>query len=385
MAQEPDNAFRLATGADPRPDAGRCAVCGKERVSIYSFRGATQDTGAPVCFDCWARGHRDVQGQKAISPAVAQRREPASAVRAGRCDRCDAPLPRSIARRTSETHYCLTCQEALARHTDTLPSGAVPAGEARVLETSFLEHIDDGVSRIEAWPGEKRLPRRRVRKEAQHSLLPLPDDYLESNPLQDALRKRLHEVPTRAYRRWDVRFGGRWPWQRNRQDLSVVAATWVAMRDVLEQGYAVEPAGKHALMDLAALRTDEQNAPSLLLAFSPTGWDPDVIPPANTVLVSRDDQGQWTARKGAMASGMRTLARAIVTPPMERSEVERCTAAIRELPPSRFPVSARELARERGIAFDTVVEGMKAFTKENPSYLVCEDDLRDDVLLEMRG
>lgn len=385
MAQEQDNAFRLATGADRRPDAGRCAVCGKERVSIYSFRGATQETGAPVCFDCWARGHQGVQEQRAVSSAVAQRREPASAVRAGRCDRCDALLPRSIARRTSETHYCLTCQEALARHTDTLPSGAVPAGEARILETSFLEHIDDGVSRIEAWPGEKRLPRRRVRKEAQHSLLPLPEDYLDNNPLQDALRKRLHEVPTRAYRRWDVRFGGRWPWQRNRQRLPVVAATWVPMRQVLDQGYVAEPAGKHALMDLAALRADEGNMPSLLFAFSPTGWDPNVNPPANTVLVARDDQGQWTARKGAMATGMRTLARAIVTPPMEHSEVERCAATIKKLPLSRFPVSARELARERATAFDTVVEGMKAFTKENPSYLVCEDDLRDDVLLEMRG
>ncbi len=387
-----------AAGVVLAHSTSHCAVCGKERVSIYSFPGVAQDGGGQICFECWARGcttRPSVEGEPVAGPAAPAGVEPVQKAspyqkpgkkdRTDRCERCGASLPRTIARRITAPHYCVPCQESLARPADRVPFGAITAARVQNLESAFLQHINEGINRIKAWPGEEHLPKRRVRRDTRRSLLPLPEDYLESHPLQDALRKRLDETPTRAHQRWDVRFGGRWPWQRNRQDLSVVAATWVPMRDVLEQGYAVEPAGKHALMDLAALRADEQNAPSLLLAFSPTGWDPDLIPPANTVLVSRDDQGQWTARKGAMASGMRSLARAIVAPPLEHSEIDRCVAQLTALPPSRFPVSARQMAREEAIVFDTVVEGMRAFAKANPSYLVCEDDLRDDFLLEMRG
>ncbi|MFO7976359.1 MAG: hypothetical protein R6V12_17190, partial [Candidatus Hydrogenedentota bacterium] len=262
---------------------------------------------------------------------------------------------------------------------------AVSAAQAKALETSFLMHVDESINRVAAWPGEKQWPKRRVRKVTQRSLPPLPEDYIESHPLQDALRKRLEDMPTRAYRRWDVRFGGRWPWQRNQQRISVVAAAWVPMREVLEQGYASAPAGKRALIELAPLRSDGGNASTLLLAFSPTGWDTEVVPPPNTVLVSRAADGQWITRKGAMASGMQTFAREIVTPPMEHSEVKRCTAHIETLPPARFPVSARILAKEQGIAFETALKGMRAYAEANPSYLVCEDELRDDFLLEMRG
>lgn len=84
--------------------ATRCALCWKERVSVYSFPGVTQDTGEPVCFDCWARGRRSagdmVEELVAAIPARGQSQAGASAPlqaeSVGRseewCGRCGHPF-----------------------------------------------------------------------------------------------------------------------------------------------------------------------------------------------------------------------------------------------------------------------------------------------------
>lgn len=54
-------------------------------------------------------------------------------------------------------------------------------------------------------------------------------------------------------------------------------------------------------------------------------------------------------------------------------------------PAPRFPLSAKEFARERGVDLEAVVEAMRSLAKRDRAYLVCEDEAMGDFLLEMRG
>ena len=372
-------------------DAGfTCASCHERFASAQSVKGECRVCGAVICYRCWAVGKRTCADHSIVECARTANNEAIDAgpVETGRkstgilCLRCGQEIPRAAVRCAAKP-YCAACQSALSSPPDPLPEGAVPVSLAQYGETLFHRFAEDALSRT-AWPGAEPLPVRRVRKRPRADVGALPDDFAATHPYGDALLTRQSEMPRNRAAALEVVYrSSRLPGLGKKKRVTFVLISYADLRTLIEQGCVAARAGAREL-NVIVNQAGALPENGVVIAFSPAGWAETLTIPDKTVLAAPGANGRWTVRHALAEPDMKTFVERLFEVESDAEKIERCMEEILGETSARFPLSARSVARVRGVPLCVAAEAFRRIADGHRRYLVCDDPGKKDWLLDIR-
>ncbi|MBN2310098.1 MAG: serine/threonine protein kinase [Candidatus Hydrogenedentes bacterium] len=340
-----------------------CSVCQTKLVSPHLVKGQCSETGAPICYKCWAAGHRTSAAAPPAEAAAVQ----ASPEEAAH----DAAVPPAK---------------------EPAPVDSVRLEQAKSLETLFIQGMAHALRKADTWPGPRAMALRGLESAAQWQGEPPKETGLTTRAQRMALHAHRDRLPRNRGVRMHAVFGrrllGLFP---VRQHVFVDVLNAASLSGLLDTSRDAEPASAAELAEALERRDRAVGAESaggkaehIALAFSPTGWAEALPVPDGVVLIDAGGAGAWQARYGAMSEPARAFVEALCDAEGDKEKVERCCAAIAAESNAQFPLSAADIAAREGVALDTAVEAFRQLAAKQRRFVLCQDPERDDWLLDLR-
>jgi len=368
----------------------KCAACQTHYVSAYSLRAQDAAGEGGICFRCWSQGTRSSSGVKPVQSharlidrrfATPTRR--VSTTKRVVCERCVTSVPVASNGR-SEPIYCPACQEALVTLPDLLPEGAVTFNDAAYLESVFHRFLLDRIQSLQEWPGDKKLRRGRVTEHHLANLDTASNESLSKHPLKRALEARKAQLPQTSVHQIQIQYRRfRWWPYSSGKTVTLCTASVADQGDLLNTGFVVKPAGAGQLRRVMECRDATGATDSLLVVFSPTGWEAALVGPAETRLVTPAKDGHWDIRTNVADGSTLALVNALFDRVTDTQRIEQCRELLSELPLQRYPLSAVKWGQQHGISPHAVAQIFWNMAENYPSLHVSHDRERDDWLLDV--
>ena len=338
-----------------RSELVSCAHCGRILVSASLAGGICSETGGLVCFRCWARGIR------------------LASVGTGMDERAERALDRPV---TAGTPLFPRSADIQGRgHGAWPPSGTAGrsrTGRQRPSDGRFHRALVSALCHAGSWPDATPIAFRKAAVVADWCSL----DTEEDGGPGLARSGGLEEQPPNRGVRVRATF-------RNSPFALLHGRRTVHFDLITHTSEGGQAAGAAELAVALEHRPRPPRGEVVTLVHSPTGWDGGFPVPENTVLVKPGAGGGWSLRYGEVSPEARAFLGALLDTESTEDKVERCRLLAAQEPPSKYPLSAKDLATRHSAPVRVMVEAFRRLADEESCLVLCEDPQRGDWLLDI--